>query len=609
MTIDLPLEIQRTLKIYKYKPLKILRKPDGGYVRSWVVILKKQNARGGMRKTISQTKNVKYILKYFWTGSPNAKKRFINEINFLLKRDKMPRKVRHHILPMVKYSIEPPWIIMPYYEGEPLSNFIEDVGLKKGMFTISSFERFLEFMLGISGSFDSKDLRAGGPLFKTGLPRYDYSHVRAEIAHYKKDTADIISEKYWLGLEEFIKKHHQRVFKRHVLSHRDLYPENFIIRAPESKHFKLIDWEYVSKVPVGWDGAFFGNICWRERIWRDRFYALSFSRFKGKSSEYNLSYRYCVALLSLRFLYQLRALDSPTQNGLRKLDVHEYTKFLKKRLRSALSGSLVRPEEPRFLVSGKTIDKILGYYDIGIFKDYEMFYLSKGNTVFKVRTEKSKSEGYKSSSYVFRIYNDTRPLFQVKREITILNYLSSHGIPTYKVIKNKRGKYVSNINLYGKVRRVAVLTYLRGRSPSRHEIDPGVVLEAGRVLNKMHRLGVTHGDYSKRNVLFYKNKVSGVIDLEFGKMHRGKKLCRWDLAKSIALWCMSVALSNINIKDRVECFLEGYWGGGYSKKRLKNIIPLIIKALSKEQTIHKDLYGGYGGEYFGVIKAELEDLL
>jgi Ser/Thr protein kinase RdoA (MazF antagonist) len=173
-----------------------------------------------------------------------------------------------------------------------------------------------------------------------------------------------------------------------------------------------------------------------------------------------------------------------------------------------------------------------------------------------------------------------------------------------KVIDVSSDKAVEPINLYGMTRRVAVFTYLRGGSPNRHQIGAQIVQEAGKMLFKIHSSKITHGDYSKRNVLFYKGKVSGVIDLEYGKSKAGKKAIYDDLAKSVCLWCMSVTLKNINVKDRVLFFLKGYWGNNYSQRKVKKIIPAIIKALDKEEEIHHEIYGGEG-QGFGIIRKEI----
>ncbi|MFH1960947.1 MAG: phosphotransferase [Patescibacteria group bacterium] len=601
MKTQLPEEITTLLKKHHYQVEQVLRVPDRGLIRSYVIVIGRQTGKKESLDhfRVTPDKN-KYILKYFWQGSGESRKRFLRAIKFLLARERFPNNIKSHILPVIRYSFGDggakdtrPWMVTRHYAGKPLSNFMVDLGVTKGQFTISAFENFANFITSFLNT-SSKELDLGF---------YDMHHAQAEIASYKKNNREILTEIEWQKLEDFVFCNN-KVFNNLCISHRDLYPENLLFRDSDKvcqlgTHFKLIDWEYVSKVPVGWDPAFFGLLFWREKIWTDRIYALFYSRYKGRELDFNLSYRFCTAVLALRFLYQMTAFV-PNYNKLPNADRIKFVEFLKERILSAISGSLLCPDEVKFMISGKIISRILNHYNIGEFKGYEVYHLSKGNTVFKLRTT--------MGSFVIRIYNSSRSLVFVKKELRLFSKLKSQGIPTYGVVNNLHNKPLSAITLYGKKRRVVVLTYIRGGSPTRHEVLPNVLQEAGATLKKIHALKVSHGDFSKRNVLFYKGKVSGVIDLEYGREKVSAKNLRKDLAKSVALWCMSVTLSKINISERVEFFLKGYWESSFTTNKVKRFVPQILKALDHEEKLHHQIYGEYGGESFKIIRQELIDI-
>ncbi|PIS23405.1 hypothetical protein COT49_00335 [candidate division WWE3 bacterium CG08_land_8_20_14_0_20_40_13] len=587
MEIDLPQEILNIIRKYKYQAVEVLRRPDGGLIRSFVIVLSKD-----------QKNDKKYILKFFWLGSGDSRKRFLRELKFLLARDRFPNVVKSHILPIVEFSFGDgfrtdtrPWFITKQYSGQPLAKFIGDLGIKKGLFTIPNFESLAKFLISM-WEIPEKDL---------DLWFYDIYHAETEISNFYKNNPELLSKVEWENLKKFININSGKVFKNLKISHRDLYPENILVRQETMSNkgiqlrFKMIDWEYVAKVPIGWDPAFFGLLFWRERIWHDRIYALFYSRYRGPSSEFNLSYRWCNALLALRFLYQITAFGS-FYHGLSNDETCYYKKYLIASIKDSISGHLVSPDDTRYMISGKVISQILNKYNIGHFVSYTLYYLSKGNTVFKVSTT--------TGSFVFRIYNSSRNLNVITRELRLFEKLRANMIPSYHVFTNKMGRRISTVNLYNKMRRVAILSYLRGSSPTRHGINNDLLIQAGATLRSIHNLKISHGDYSKRNVLFCKGRVSGVIDLEFGREGVSQKKLKLDLAKSLALWCMSVTLNDLDIKERVLNFLKGYWGISFSPAKMRRIIPLVISALDKEEKIHWEIYKG-GGEGFGVIRTEL----
>ena len=478
-----------------FKAIKVIRWPDGGLIRSFVLVIRKK--RGGKRD---------YILKYFGQGTNQARIRFEREIRFASQRDRFPNPFKAHLLPLTHFSFDPLYQIMPGYPGSPLGHFVDDLGIGWGKFSTVSFSELARFLV---STFDLNpkefDLGFFGP-----------RHVSTEVDKYQKDTPSIIAEPLWDRLRDFLAANEAAAYKHQKVSHRDLYPENFLFRANLSRRFKLIDWEYVSSVPVGFDSAFFYLLFWREKIWRDRIYSFSRRRFVNagepgasrRQRHFDISFRYCTALLSLRFLYQVSSFRR--EKHLTKDDRVETAlaiKFWRKALGQAISGELVQPDDIRFMVEAATIREILDDYDIGDYRRHKSYLLSQGNTVLKVRTT--------TGSFIFRIYRCTRPLTQVRREVEIFWALSGQGIPTYRVIKNRSGKLLTKRLLFGRRRKIAVLGYLRGKSPTRHEINLPVVRKAGRMLRRIHDLDVTHGDFSKRNVLFNKGEISGVLDFEY----------------------------------------------------------------------------------------------
>jgi Ser/Thr protein kinase RdoA (MazF antagonist) len=586
MEKELPKEIQDIAKKYKYEIVKTIRTPDNGLVRSYILVLRKELGKED------------YILKYFWSGSSEARKRFIREIKFLLSRDRYPDNVKKHILSVRYFSFGDggrgdlrPWFITKKHEGEPLSRFINDLGVKKGLFTINLFESFLNFFISV-GDIPQQDL---------DLWFYDIYHAKNELSHFRKNNPELMSENSWERLNFFIFNNAKEVLSNVRISHLDLYPENTLLshvnmsQSAKRLNFKIIDWEYVSKAPVAWDPAFMGLLFWREKIWHDRTYGLFYSRYQGSLSKFNLSYRWCTALLGTRFLYQIMAYGNIDDKD-RQIQLIEYKTFLLGAIEDAVTGKLVKPDDTRYMISGKIISIILKHYALGTFKSYCLYYLSKGNTVFKVRTS--------SGSYVVRIYNSKRTNKTIEKEVRLFNYLRDNGVPSYKVYSNSKGEVVTRLKIYGKTRRIVLLSYLRGGSPTRHGIGGQLLVQAGVTLRRMHQLSICHGDYSKRNVLFYKGRVSGVIDLEYGKDNASSSATKKDLAKALALWCMSVSLSSVNIQERVESFLYGYYGSENSPKKVCQIIPKVLQALLREETIHKELYKG-GGEGFAVIREEL----
>src|SRR6185295_10597318 len=120
-------------------------------------------------------------------------------------------------------------------------------------------------------------------------------------------------------------------------------------------------------------------------------------------------------------------------------------------------------------------------------KNYEVFYASKGNTVAKVDTG--------SGSYIFRFYSQSRSTSLINRELEIFEKLTDRGIKTYDVLRTAKGDIYLKYKLYGKSRRIAVLTYIHGKKIHHKWANEKSAIEVGQVLRKIHNSNIIHGDF------------------------------------------------------------------------------------------------------------------
>ena len=195
------------LKKYNLTEIKIIRKPDGGGVRSYVVLA----------KSISSTKE--YILKMFSSSDANAKERFISEIENLTKlREDLPQKYKNFI-PKIKWHKtdgDNPYIIYEYAKADTLGSFVEDMGIRWGLFKHNNFNCFVRFFAELS------ELRHDR--YSDTCDNWGQRTANREIQHYFENVNNLLPSPLYDKVLSHIERHSQKAFKYKVLSHRDFYP-------------------------------------------------------------------------------------------------------------------------------------------------------------------------------------------------------------------------------------------------------------------------------------------------------------------------------------------------------------------------------------------------
>jgi len=552
-------KIEQILKKYDLRTLEYIRKPDGGIIRSHVI--KCLNKGGEL-----------IALKIFDSSDSIAKERFLGELRHLKSiRPKLSAKHRSY-LPKIKfYDLvgENPFYAYDFSEGKKLGSFIKDFGFTHGCFTHNNFERFIAFIDALS-EIEIKD--------SYKISRWSQNNARKELKYYLENTRDLFNPDLYDKILNFYDTYTNRAFKKFVFSHRDLYPENILIKEQLSNKFTFLDWEYFSKVPVGFNPAFIYLMFWREEFWKAKTFAYFYNKYEKLESGKYLStfldsFLFCVVILTTRFLYQMQAFaDNETETVF-----HAKRSFLFD-LNRALNRDIVKPRNVKFYIEQRDIEKVAGSFDIDKVKSYEIFYASKGNTVAKVVTTVSKK-------YIFRFYSDSRTRSLIKRELKIFERLRSNGIKTYLVSHTNKGRNILDINLYGKNRRIAVLSYLEGKKIARKWANGKSTANMADTLSKIHACGIIHGDFSKENVLFKRDKVSGVIDFEWGRFTRSKEVKKHDMAKAIALWMTDIRYKNISDEEFFEEFLKGYYKKDLNIESKIEILDLVRTKILAEKDI------------------------
>ncbi len=542
----------------KLKVVKTIREPNDGLHRSYVLIVK-------------DPKNVKYTVKYFSSLDKNARKRFIKDIIITKHlRKHLGQKYKTHLAEMKWYSIRGPnpFFIYKYIEGETLGDFMEDYGIKWGYFKDVNFQELVNFLCRIS-SYKNYD-----PVNEY-IDKYDKYVIDKEIKHYFSNNPEMFSEDKWESIKAFLEKNKNKALKSMVYSHKDLYPENFILKQKFSTNFKLVDFEQFSLVPIGFDAAFLYLLFWKEEYWQGKIYSHYYNHYKCHNDTCNkatfeMSFRYCLLILSIRMLYQLKAYGA---GG--RAEYHDAVTSYKTCLEKALSGTIVKPQSIKFLIGKRELQEIGDDYGIGNILDYEVFYASKGNTVVRVETKNREC-------YIFRLYSTRRTKSMIKREIKIIKHLKNNNIPTYNIIENK-DKEISEYKLFNIKQIVVVLTYVSGKKILRKYSNEKSALKAGEMLKNIHNLNVVHGDYGKENVLYKKEKVTGVIDFEWGRFTKSKSAKYTDLARALMLWIIDVRSKNISDIDFIMKFIEGYLDRKPSKKELTQILERVVNKIEEER--------------------------
>lgn len=552
-------KIESILKDFKLKLVDYIRKPDGGIIRSHVI--KCVNEEGRF-----------LALKVFDSRDLIARDRFLQEIKHIKKiRPLLPAKFKKYI-PKINYSSiegDNPFYIYDFSQGEKLGSFVSDLGISHGKFTKSNFESFIEFIdfveqLSLEPDYD--------------VSRWSQNNARKEIKIYLENTPDLSSPEIYDKIPKFYDKNIKKAFKSYVYSHRDLYPENILIEKGFSSRFTFLDWEYFGKVPLGFNAAFLYLMFWREEFWKAKVFAHFYNKYEKECNGKYLasfldSFSFCVVILASRFLYQAKTYSDNTLDS----TWHAKRTFMFD-LNNALNGNIIRPRSVKFYIQKSDIEKVSSVFGLGEVDDYEIFYSSKGNTVAKVIFK----DGQK---YIFRFYSDMRTRFLVKRELRIFEQLRAAGLNTYKVFYTKDGSSIADIKLYGKARRVAVLSYLDGKKIARRWSNPISTHNLAKTLKAIHDAGVVHGDFSKENVLFFKTKVVGIIDFEWGAFTMSNKVKKHDMAKAIALWLIDIRYKGISDEDFFEEFVRGYYGKNLDVADKVKIIDLVSSKIIAEKDI------------------------
>ncbi len=550
--------IQAILNKYDLTLVEIIRQPDDGGVRSY--ILTAENPHGS-----------KYTIKIFTSKDPQARVHFIREIHNIRKvRSKVKVKFKDWVPNIKWYSRrgDNPYYIYKYVEGEPIGMFIKNFGIKWGNFRHKNFYEFLGFFDEIHG-LSQKDLT---------LPSWGYRVARKELQYYFEYTKRLLPSEIYDKVISFFDANQGKVFKSKSISHRDLYPENIIIKSPGSRKLCFLDWEYMSKVPIGFDAAFLYLLFWREEYWKAKIMSYYYHKYSGESkkdslSVFNISFRLCLIVLAIRFIYQINTFSSNKSSN----DYENASLSFLYDLRTAISGEIVKPKNIKFYLSLDDIRKVADEYGIKNVKNFTVFYASKGNTVAKVDTN--------TGIYIFRFYSQSRSTSLITRELEIFEKLTERGIKTYEVLRTLKNDLFLRYKLYGKSRKIAVLTYIHGKKIQQKWATEKSAVEVGQILRKIHNSNIVHGDFSKENVLFIKSKVSGVIDFEWGRFTDSSNAKFNDMAKAIALWLIDVRSKNIDEAIFVKEFLIGYYGALPDNTKLAKIKESVINKVNEEKSI------------------------
>lgn len=541
---------------YNLKEIESMRVADGGASRSHLLV-------------VEDMKENKYALKLFDSEDSSARERFLWEIKAIKNlRIKLSGGYRRY-LPKIKwYSTKGhnPYFIYKYFEGVPIGEFIRDFGIKTGVFRHNGFYNLLNFFekvekVDVNSTVDS----------------WGHYHIEGELKHYFNDLPELVPADIKEKVLAFIDKNEDLSLRFKTLAHGDVYPENILISKFGEKDFFIIDWEYFRCVPIGFIPAFIYLLFWREDFWRKKIFSYYYNKY-AKNSGYKLkgfliSFRFCLIVLAIRFIYQIDTYGDKT----RKSHKEARSTWISD-IEKALNGKLVSPRDIKFVLTIDDVVKVGKLYGIEDIKNYYVYHTGRGNTVIKVDTEQGKK-------YVFRFYSKSRSKAHVRNEIEIYRKLSNSGMDTYKVIKLLTGECVLDLVLYGRKRKVAVLTYIKGAKIKSRWSNEVSSFRLGKVLRSIHDAGVIHGDFSKENVLFVKSRISGVIDFEWGKITDSKTAKFNDMVKAIALWLTDIRSRGVSNAGFIEYFLKGYMGELPEGDKLKRILDAVIIKVQEERGV------------------------
>lgn len=562
--------IENILKKYKLNHVKTINKPDGGLVRSWVIVVR-------------NNKNKQFILKALDSTDDYAKKRFVDEIKGLsILRHSLTRLAEKKLIPKIYYSNsnnDNLFFICDYFRGDPIGIFNKDFGIGLGFFNKDNFKMFLNNVIRLN-TIKRTEL-------ESVTRKYDRDRAEKESKIYINELSRDISKSGMIKrIEYFLSTAHKGVFveSNSVFCQLDPYPANILINKPNGNVFKLIDWEYLGLAPIGFSPAFLFLMFWKESFWNSKIYSYFYRYYvhdRGYSEQiFNSSFRYFVVVLGLRLWYQTNGITAnrkitPVKNAALNTFLHY--------INEAISGRIVIPSNIKFYVNKWDIQNIANIYELGTVVKYDIYYSGRGNTVAKVITEDN-------NAYVFRYYHKSRSALMVRRELSIYDNLNRSGLPTYKVFRPRNGSLYVETNIYGRKRRVAVLSYLNGSRIHRRWDSVSSAKSLGLMLRNIHEQGIVHNDMSKENVLFTKGKITGVIDFEWGRFTDDIKARERDLAKTIVLWLIDIRCKNMSGDVFVESLVSGYYNGLPDKKVLGRLVSQSFRQIEKERELHSNVF-------------------
>ena len=550
--------IKELLNKHNLKLEAYIRTPDGGTNRSYIIYVTGSHGK-------------KFTVKYFYSKDNAARERFVNEIEnikFIRKSLKAGHKKWIPHIYIAYKSGGNPYYIYDRVEGEPLGRFVYDYGYQWGIFKHKNFDDYIKFFDEIEGLSSSSA--------KLKLSRWGARHARKELQYYFEQVRGLLPSDLYDKVNALYEKHYKVISKSMVLSHRDLYPENILVQTPGSSKFTFLDWEYFGSVPLGYDAAFLYLSFWKEEYWKAKVFSHFYNKYENDKEQIKLflvSFRFCLAVLAVRFIYQIDAYGK----GKNDLESHARMSFLYD-LNLALSGEILKPRNIKFLIDLRDIQKVANDYSLGEVESYEIFYASKGNTVARVDLK----DGQK---FIFRFYSLSRSASLIKRELMIFDRLQTNGIKTYDIIHAPNGGLYLEKEFYGKKRKIAVLSYINGRKIQKRWATPTAIMGAGQMLNKIHSQNIIHGDYSKENLLYTKSKISGVIDFEWGRFTTSREAKKHDLAKAIALWLIDTRSKKLDDRKFMIYFIRGYYGKDLDSNALSKLLDIVLDKISAERNI------------------------
>ena len=454
-----------------------------------------------------------------------------------------------------------------FIKGEVAGKYLEDFGFKSGFFTREKFNEFIDFHYNLS-QIKNRNL-------KTQAQLYSYEYIFNELTYYKKHNPDIISAKQWQQVFEKLKQN-QDIFndKNLVLSHFDLYPENVLITK---ESFKIIDWEGFALLPSAFIPAFFLLMFWREKIWRD----YSIKRFYTKDKLFEKSFATIVVMLSVRFIYQIKAYSQINDTNKQAL------RWFYSNLDTYINQDEIIVEDIRFLITKQLISRLVNANNLGKYLEHKVYEKSFSNVLIFIKTSKGQ--------YTLKLFNPQKTVPGYDNEIQIINHLRKSHLPVYNIIKGQtfeKGQTLQ-IELFGYNHMYYFAKHLRGEEVDRHTFSINHVTEMGKILAQIHSLGVVHGDFSKRNIIFLDNKVTGVLDLEYSKfVSKNSKAYVDDLAHSLVLLLISYSASYIPFQTRIDTFLGSYFSQGPSSlvgRTLNSFGNLLVFHAKNEREKYKNL--------------------